>query len=112
MDRKKSITQINKNYIDTARALATKADENGYKVKSLYIFGSRVSGKSTKWSDLDVCLVSPNVSENLFDERVRFSIIGHEVSDSLEVHPMSPYDFNNKYNLLAREVKRTGVRII
>ena len=103
---------VKKEYIETAKEFAKKAETKGYKIDALYLFGSRISGKPTEWSDLDICLVSPSIKKNLFDERVKLFKIGLGVNDLIEPHPMSPKDFNDEFNNLAREVKRTGYKVV
>lgn len=111
MDKEKSI-KINKKYVQIARDFAGEMENGGYKVNELHIFGSRLTGKNTKWSDLDLCVVSSSLKRDRFAEAVKLTLMGHKVSDLIEPHPMSPADFNDRYNLLAREVKKTGVRVI
>jgi len=38
--------------------------------------------------------------------------IGDEVDGRIEPHPMSVADFEEKYNLLAHEIKTHGIQII
>ena len=105
-------TGIKKEYIETAKKFAQEAEKNGYQIDGLYLFGSRISGTPTKWSDLDICVVSPTVKENPFDDRVRLFKIGQKINDSIEPHPMSIKDFSNNDYMLTREIKKTGYRVI
>ena len=109
-----SITKraVKKEYIETTKRFAQEAERNGYQIDSLYLFGSRISGTSTKWSDLDICVVSPTIKDNPFDDRVRLLKISQKVNDAIEPHPMSVQDFNNDNYTLTREIKKTGYRVI
>ena len=103
---------IKKEYIETARKFAQEVERNGYQVDGLYLFGSRISGTPTKWSDLDICVVSSTIKDNPFDDRVRLFKIGQKVNDAIEPHPISLQDFSNNDYMLTREIKKTGYRVI
>jgi len=111
MDKRKSV-KVNKRYFKIAKDFADIVENNGYRISELHIFGSRLTGINTKWSDLDLCLVTTDLKRDRLAEAVKFTLLGRKVSDLIEPHLMSPADFDNRYNLLAKEVKKTGVRVI
>ena len=101
---KKYLTIINK-YV---RAIRNK----GIKVDEVYLFGSRINGKSHKWSDLDTCIISPDFGKDPIAETSMLFSLTRDISLLIEPHPFSPQDFNDKFNPLAQEVKRTGIKVI
>lgn len=111
MDKAKHVKNRDK-YLEIARNYAQLLRENGYDIRELYVFGSRLSGNNSKWSDLDVCVVSPNLKRDRFAEAVRFTLMGRQISDIIEPHLMSPLEFCDSYNLLAREVRRKGIKVV
>lgn len=111
MDKAKHVKNKDK-YLEIARSYAKVLSENGYDVRELYVFGSRLKGRNSKWSDLDVCVVSPNLKRDRFAEAVKFTLMGRQISDLIEPHLMSPLEFCDDYNLLAREVRKNGVRVV
>jgi len=61
-----------------------KKDKQIYKV---YIYGSYAKGIAGKWSDIDLAIVSPDFSEDLFEERLRLMKLALEVDDRIEPNP-------------------------
>ena len=39
-----------------------------YRLDSAYLFGSHAKGTSNQWSDIDLAVVSPDFSEDLYEE--------------------------------------------
>lgn len=75
------------------------------------MFGSQVSGKPTKNSDIDVCVVSDALGRDYHADTVALLAIAHEFPLPMDVIPYSPEDLTNKYDTLAKEVRTTGVPI-
>ncbi|TSC92401.1 MAG: DNA polymerase beta domain-containing protein [Candidatus Berkelbacteria bacterium Licking1014_85] len=86
-------------------------EKSGVKIKTLYVFGSYAKGKARKWSDIDVAVVSSDFKSDRHDERVRLMDYSDQIDDFIEPHPFTPEEFEDKYYPLAREVKRTGIKI-
>lgn len=76
------------------------------------LFGSYAQGKPHRWSDIDLCIVSPRfknawqASQYLWSKRkitdIRYAI---------EPIGFSPTDFQDKYNLFSQEIKKNGIEI-
>ena len=76
------------------------------------VFGSQTKGTAKPYSDIDVCLVSPEFSADLYDRQKRhIRKISFGIDDRLEPHLMHPDEYNNRYYTFAREVKKYGVTI-
>ena len=90
------------------RHLLTK---NGLGIKSLYVFGSYAKGKANHYSDIDIAVISPNFSDDRQGERVRLMFLSQQIDLAIEPHPFLPEDFNDPYYPLAREIKKTGIKI-
>lgn len=103
----KSITE----YESLVKRYIEDIEDFGVPVEKSYIFGSRIKGDYKKYSDLDVCVVSSAFGIDSTAEWVFLNKVARKVSDLIEPHSFSPKDFNNKYNLLAREIKRTGKEV-
>ena len=85
---------------------------SGINVEMMYLFGSYAKGTAKSYSDIDVCVVSKDLSDDMVGEMVRLGKFSDRIDDSIEVHPMRLDDFGEKYNGLAAEVKKYGMRII
>ncbi len=83
--------------------------KNRYKVSGVYLFGSRVSGKSTGMSDIDVCVV--------LDESVDWGIkldvfsIAQKKSPLIEAVTITQMDFRLNSSDIVCEIKEKGVKV-
>lgn len=97
--------------IEIVKKYKNELIELGIPVDSVFIFGSHVKGTQKKWSDLDVCVVSPIFGVDRLSERVLLSRISRNVSDDIEPHPMSPKDLDDKFSPLSNEIRSYGLKI-
>ncbi len=97
--------------LELARKYKEALVELGLPVNMVYVFGSRVTGTANKWSDLDVCVVSPLFSSDRQSDRSFLLNISRKVSEEIEPHPMTKEDLNNKFNPLANEIRKHGIPI-
>ncbi len=80
------------------------------KVQAAYLYGSQVRGVATEWSDIDLAVISPDFSGDLFQERLALLRLAAQIDDRIEARPFTPEDFNDN-DPLASEIRRTGLRI-
>jgi predicted nucleotidyltransferase len=81
------------------------------RVEAAYVYGSQAKGTATEWSDIDVAVVSPDFSADLFQERVALMLLAAQIDERIEPHPFTPQDFNANDPLVS-EIQRTGVRVV
>ena len=81
-----------------------------WRVEAAYLYGSQTRGTATEWSDIDVAVVSPDFSDDLFEERLTLMRLAAQVDDRIEPHPFRPQDFDTSAPLVG-EIRRTGVRV-
>lgn len=80
-------------------------------IDKVIIFGSYAKGKTQKWSDIDVCIISPKFKDPmqtlafLFQKRKDI-----EVMAGLEPIGFSGKDFREGSSLI-QEIKKTGIEI-
>ncbi|MBI4600139.1 nucleotidyltransferase domain-containing protein [Candidatus Uhrbacteria bacterium] len=75
------------------------------------LFGSYAKGKQNRWSDVDLCIVSPlfknsfNALQFLWTKRLRDS--------GVRIEPVGfhPRDFSDRYDSLINEIRSTGISI-
>ena len=103
---------MSKKYLMVAKKYAKKISDCGSRVWAMYLFGSRVRGTNRLDSDLDVCVVSDDFTDDMVENRVRLMRLVGKRGLLIEPHPMKVEDFEDKYNPLAMEVKRTGIRVV
>jgi predicted nucleotidyltransferase len=101
---------------DNARSIVREYAEvikkAGVPVEHIYLFGSHSDGAPTDDSDVDVCVVSPAFGEDSFSDALMLMRLRRSVSRSIEPHAYSPQDFDDPYNSIAVQVKKTGVQIV
>ena len=102
---------MSKKYLTIAKKYFLWLKKNSILVNSGYVFGSRVKGKAREDSDLDICVISDSFGKDRHGSRVKLMHLGREVSDLIEPHPMTVADFEDKYNPLAIEIKKTGIKV-
>jgi len=90
-------------YVEELKARHIRAER-------VYLFGSYVSGLATDDSDIDVAVVSEDLTGDCIEDRVRLMRCRWDVDLRIEPHPFRPEDFNDD-NILAAEVLRTGIRV-
>jgi predicted nucleotidyltransferase len=95
---------------DKIQSFLSKLRQAGYHITSAYIFGSYVSGTIDEWSDIDVAVVSPQISDDRFEERIRLTEIALSVDDRIEPLPFSIKGFNDD-DPLVRQIKNQGIML-
>jgi predicted nucleotidyltransferase len=81
------------------------------RVDAAYLYGSQAVGSARPWSDIDVAVISPDFSEDLFQERVILMQWAAEIDDRIEPQPFTPERFGPN-DPLAHEIARHGVRLV
>lgn len=85
---------------------------SGIHVVDAYLYGSHAKQVANKDSDIDVCVVSPDLGTDLIDEMVMLKQIARRIDDRIEAIPLGIADFFDPFDPLVFEIKNTGVRII
>lgn len=87
----------------------------GFHISKAYIFGSYARGKVDKWSDIDVAIVSPQISNDIsndrFEERIRLTELAISVDDRLEPLPFN-FDSFSDDDPFVQQIKKEGLAII
>lgn len=81
-------------------------------ISQVVLFGSYAKGKQRKWSDIDLCIVSPKF-KNAF-KAMQYLWDKREIRDvryTIEPIGFSPKDFADDYDSLIHEIKTTGVKV-
>ncbi len=81
-------------------------------VDAVYIFGSQVKQTAHTWSDIDTCVVSKVFGKDRHTERVALMHLTNDETRDIEPHPFSPEDFADKYDPLASEIRKYGIRVV
>ena len=79
-------------------------------IERVIVFGSQVKRKAHKWSDINVCIVSPKF-EKPFEALHYLLKKSYQVKAFIESHPYHPKDFVNE-DPLVWEIKKKGIKIL
>lgn len=81
------------------------------RVEAAYLYGSQAAGSACAWSDIDVAVISPDFSDDLFQERVTLMQWAAAIDDRIEPQPFTPERFGPN-DPLASEISQRGVRLL
>ncbi len=106
MDKRKTKKLVHKN----VRRYIEELNKRDIKIEQAYIFGSYVKGTATKWSDIDVALLTDRFLGDSFDFKFLLMKVARDIDPDIEPHPYLITEFN-KENPMASEVIKTGIRV-
>ena len=104
------MVKVNASILETVRRFLTKLNEQGIRIESAYLFGSYVKGTENAWSDIDVAVISPDITYDRFDERIRLTKLSYEIDSRIEPVPFRPDTFIDE-DPLVWEIKKEGILI-
>ena len=80
-------------------------------ISQFILFGSYSSGQPKKYSDIDLCIISPSFGKDSIKERVKLSLLADKIDWRIEPHPYNPEDFSVEEDPFASEIRKTGIII-
>lgn len=87
-----------------------KAIQQQQRIEAAYLYGSQVKDTASEWSDIDIAIISPDFSADLFQEQLNLMRLAAQIDDRIEPRPFRPMDFNINEPLV-NEIQRTGIQI-
>ena len=85
---------------------------SGINVAGAYLYGSYAKQTADINSDIDVCVVSPDLGKDLIDEMVKLKQIARKIDDRIEAVPFGIADFSDPFDPLVFQIKNTGIKIV
>lgn len=82
-----------------------------YSIVGAYLYGSFAKGTSNKWSDIDVAIISPDFTGDLFEERLNLMKLAASIDDRIEAKPFKK-DFFDPNDPLVDEIQKSGIQLI
>lgn len=104
------MAEVNASIMGPVRRFLRALQEHGISVDAAYLFGSCAKGVEGLWSDIDVAVISSSISDDRFEERIRFTKLSSQIDSRIEPVPFSPETFVDE-DPLAYEIKKEGIRI-
>lgn len=105
------MAQIDNDVLGKVRTFIRKIKESGITVESAYLFGSYATNRAGRWSDIDVAVVSPDFSDDRFDERLRLMNLSTEIDNRIEPVPFNSENFNDT-DPLVDQIKKSGISVL
>lgn len=96
---------IQKTVIQYADALRTRR----IPFERIIVFGSHAKGTYSEKSDIDVCVVSRTFGSDYHQALVSLISASTDIDGNLDIVPYTPSDLADRYDPLAREIRRFGV---
>ena len=104
------MAEIDARVLTKVRLYLEKLRKNGITISKAYIFGSYVTGQTDRWSDIDIAIVSPQLGEDRFEERVKLTQLAISVDDRLEPLPFNPETFIDE-DPLVKKITNEGLAV-
>jgi predicted nucleotidyltransferase len=82
-----------------------------YSVTCAYLYGSFAKGTSNKWSDIDLAIVSPDFSDDLFEDRLFLMRLAATIDDRIEPRLFKEELFNRN-DPLVDEIQKNGIQLL
>jgi len=102
---------LKKEISEKVGAFINLLEREGVDIDKAFVFGSHAFGTPKPWSDIDVCIVSPQFGKDSFAESVYLAGIANDIDLMIEPHPYSPEDFKEKYDPLADQIRKHGIKV-
>lgn len=88
----------------------SRLDEEGIHVELAYLFGSYAKGKENDWSDIDVAIISPEITGDSIEDIIRLTKISSKIDARIEPIPFNPDSFVDE-DPIVWEIKKEGMLI-
>ncbi len=85
-----------------------QVQKSGIPVTNAYLFGSYAKKTANKFSDIDICIISPKFGDDYFENSIELKKIARTVDYRIEPVPFGVNDINDKYSSLASEINKYG----
>lgn len=85
-------------------------NSNNFNLKKVILFGSYSKGNYTKWSDIDIAIVSDDFSGDKYEDRKKIARITIDVDYRIDPLPFNTIDFDYT-NLFVKEIIDSGILI-
>jgi predicted nucleotidyltransferase len=100
-EKNDAVKKIIRHFLDEVR--------KNYNIDGAYLYGSYAKGTSNKWSDIDIAIISPDFSDDLFAERLTLMQLAASIDDRIEPKPFKAELFDRN-DPLVDEIQKNGIQ--
>lgn len=97
--------------LEIARRFVRAVQVSGIEVVAAYLYGSHSAGTASPDSDIDVAIISPELSGSIFEDWQILAPLRRDIDMRIEPVGFRPEQFRDE-NPLAWEVKTKGQKIL
>jgi len=97
--------------INIVKKYAENLTNKGMSFVAVYLFGSQAKGTPHEWSDIDVAVVSPDLTNNYNEGRFKLWRLTKDVDLRIEPHGFAPEEWLDDNDPMVYEIKKTGLKI-
>lgn len=103
---------VEKEIVEKVKEFTKKLRKHRIRVAKIVLYGSRVSGKAHKFSDIDIAVVSPDFGKDRFAEGVKLFKIANEIDPRIEPIPISVKSYkNDTWVPIIYEIREKGIEL-
>jgi len=103
---------VEEKIIEKLRKFQKAIEKTGIRVEKVILYGSSVTDKFHKDSDIDVAIISPDFGKDRFEEGVKLFQIAYKIDPRIEPVPISPTSLEkDTWIPLIYEIKTKGIEI-
>lgn len=96
--------------ITKVRTLVEALQDQGLSIEASYLYGSQVRGDARTDSDIDVAVVSPDLTGSRLRDWCSLNTVASRIDVRMEVVGFRPEQFHDEHPLVW-EIKRYGVKL-
>ncbi len=101
-------SQVNQTVLRKSNRFVAALQAKGLQVERAYLYGSYAKGHARRDSDIDIAIVSKDLTGDWLDDYCRVTRIADSIDVRMEVVPFQPKDFRDE-NPLVWEIKSFGI---
>jgi len=103
---------VEKKIVRKVNEFVKELKRHNINVSKVILYGSQVSGKTHKYSDIDVAVISPDFGKDRYKDGVRLFEIAGKVDPLIEPVPISEDSYlNDTWIPLIYEIRKNGVEL-
>jgi predicted nucleotidyltransferase len=103
---------VQKEILDSVRKFAKALKQNRLKINKLILYGSRVTGESQEYSDIDIAVVSHDFGRDRFREALRLRAIASNIDVRIEPVPIPLNSYEeDTWVPLIHEIRTKGLEV-
>jgi len=101
----------NQRILNKSKDFVSRLRKSGMQVDRAYLFGSHAKGYARRDSDIDIAVISQDLTGDWLDDYCYLTRIADDFDARMEVVSFHPRDFRDE-NPLVWEIKSTGIPLI